>query len=128
MNEKISIQNQLSELGVKNNIIELLLSIIPINDETYNYMLTEVEKGDLYCYLQRYSFEVFDYEIENKDSIIKILNHYIKISNPSQNCRLLIENIIDNINDKVIRNGLDLTFGDVDNQYLILLYYLNMAF
>lgn len=128
MNEKISIQNQLSKLGVKNNIIELLLSIIPINDETYNYMMTEVEKGDLYCDLQRYSFEVFDYEIEHKDSIIKILKHYTKISNPSRDCQLLIENIIDNMDDKVVRNGLDLTFDDVDNQYLILLYYLNMAF
>lgn len=130
MNTKRLILNQLARLNIKNNIIELLLSVLDIDDDSdiYKKELTQEDIFSLIDDLHDHSTYMFKSEVDNKNEIIKILKYYIKISNPTQNCYLVINDIIDNLNGALFNEGVEFGGLDFNNEYLILLYYLNFKF
>lgn len=129
MNTKNLIHKQLARLNIKNNIIELLLSILDVdNIDIYKDELTQEDIVSLLDDLYDHSTNVFEFEVENKNEIIKILKYYIKISNPTQNCYFVINNIIDNLNGTLFNERIEFDGSDFDNEYLILLYYINFKF
>lgn len=129
MNTKNLIRKQLARLNIKNNIIELLLSILDVdNIDIYKDELTQEDIVSLLDDLYDHSTNALEFEVENKNEIIKILKYYIKISNPTQNCYLVINKIIDNLNGTLFNEGVEFDSSDFDNEYLILLYYINFKF
>lgn len=130
MNTENSIRKQLSKLNIKNNITELLISILNINDDDDIYT-DELTRDDIVLLLDDLydlATNSFEFEVDDKDEIIKILNYYLKVSNPTQNCYFVITNIIDNLNGTIFNEGIEFDVSDFNNEYLILLYYINWKF
>lgn len=130
MNSKDLIHEQLARLNIKNNIIELLLSILDVADDNDIYK-EELSQKDIYFLIEDlydHSTYHFKSEVDNKEEIIKILKYYLKISDPTQNCYLIINDIIDNLNGTLFNEGVEFSNSDFDNKYLILLYYINLKF
>lgn len=123
------IKQQLAKLNIKNNIIETLISLLESeynsNEDLYVNVLYEEEMLNLMDEIFDKATRMFTTFNKNKDEIIKILNYYLKISNPTQGCYLLINNIIDNLNYRLMVDTFEFSVNDINNSYIILLYYLN---
>ena len=125
------IRNQLINLNIRNNIIEILVSLLQNNGNINNIYTTTLEDGaiiELLDILFELSTNQITNQIENKTQIIKVLKYYLKASQPNQNCYFLINNIIDNLNGSLKSDDFDITFSDIDNDYIWLLYYLSYLF
>ena len=130
MDDKSLIHEQLSRLNIKNDITELLISILDVDDDVdiYTEELTQDDIEILLDDLHDHSTHLLNYKVENKEEIIRILKYYLKISNPTQNCYLVINDIIDNLNGTLFNEGVEFDSSDFVNDYLILLYYINFKF
>lgn len=130
MDDKSLIHEQLSKLNIKNDITELLISILDVDDDVdiYTEELTQDDIEILLDDLHDHSAHPLNYKVENKDEIIKIIKYYLKISNPTQNCYLVINDLINNLNGTLFNEGVEFDSSDFVNEYLILLYYINFKF
>ena len=111
--------SELNSLKIKNNIIDILLKRLEgknIDDFT-----------DLMNLIDEYVSNDYSDECDDRDEIIKCLNYYLKISNPNQNCYLLISNIIDNLNGNLHYDGIECDFEDFNNNYMTFLYLILVA-
>ena len=127
MNTIDLIRYQLIELNIKNNIIDLLTSLLP-NDiiNIHRIELKSRDKIQVLDDLIYYATTTDELNISCIDEIIKLFNYYIKISNPTQTCYLTINEIIDNLKCNSSRNGVEFELSDFDNNYMILLYYITL--